>query len=149
MPANTAPVYSLTPNIGRVAVTAANTSSAGGGTIGTDIFLAFTAGANGAWITKIRLNPVATVAATVTAATTHRVFLSTKASGATTGGTDTFLFQELAASAVTADATTAAVASLEIPCNFALNANQTILVTTHIALVANTSWQIEVFGGDY
>lgn len=149
MPANTSPVFSLTPNIGRVQFTAANVKSDGTGTIGTDIALAYTAGANGSWITKIRIHAVATTAATATTATVFRAFISTKTSGATTGGTDTYIIQEIQQGVVTADQTTTAIAAVEIPCNFALNANQTILVTTHIVAVANTFYQATVYGGDF
>lgn len=149
MPANTQPVYSVTPNIGRANVTAANVKSDGTGTIGTDIVVAFTAGANGSWVSKIRISAVATTAATVTAGTVIRAFISTKTSGATTGGTDTFIIQEVQFGAVTADQTTAAVAPVEIPCNFALNPGQTILITSHIVAVAATAWQATVYGGDF
>lgn len=150
MAQNTAPIYGLTPNVGRVAITGIITKSDGTATaIGTDIFLAFTAGANGSWISKVRFNPVGTTAATGTAATTLRVYISTATSGATTGGTNTFLVGEVSAAAQTADHSTTATASLELPMNFALNASQTILVSTHVANNANTSWQATVFGTDY
>ena len=44
MAENTVPIWGKTPKIGSVLVTAANTSSQGGGTIATDIFLAATMG---------------------------------------------------------------------------------------------------------
>lgn len=149
MTANTNPIFGIAPNAGGVAITAANTSSAGGGTIGTDIFKAFTAGANGAWISKVRLNPVATVAGTATSATVGRVYLSSKTSGATAAGTDTWLIAEVTLAAQTADSTSAATNPIEVPCNFAIPAGYTILATTHAAPAANTSWQATVYGSDY
>jgi hypothetical protein len=69
MPANTTPIWGLTSNIGglgNAAITAANTAQDGTGTVTT----CFTAGANGSWLSGVRLrasggsgnNNVATVA---------------------------------------------------------------------------------------
>lgn len=81
--------------------------------------------------------------------TVGRVFVSTKTSGATIGGTDTFLFQEVALPAATADATTTAPNYLEIPMQFVLPAGSAILVTNHAAPAANTWWNVIVVGGQY
>lgn len=146
---NVQPVYSKLPSINGVAISAANTKSDGQGTIATDIFKVFTADAtNGSFVTRIRFSPVATVAATATAATVLRVFISNKTSGATTQA-DTWLFQEVAAAAQTADQTTTATTFIEVPLNFALPPGYTILATTHVANSANTSWTAAVLGGDY
>jgi len=149
VPANTAPIFALTPNVGVVSVTAANTNSAGTGTIATDIFKAFSAGSNGSWVSRIRLVPTATVAGTATNATIGRVFVSSKTSGATTGGTDTFQLGEVTLAGVTADSASAPTNPIELMLGFALNASWTILVTNHAAPAANTAWQAVVFGGDY
>lgn len=149
MPANTAPIFSLSGVVGQVGVSAANTKSNGTGTIGTDIFLLFTAGANGSFVDRVRWTPTATAASTATGATVARIFISTKTSGATTGSTDTFLFQEIALPAVTADATAAAPNFYEIPLGFVLPNGYTILVTNHAAPNANTQWQAQLFGGNY
>lgn len=149
MPANTAPIYTLTANTNGVAISAANTKSNGDGTIATDIFKVFTAGSNGSWISKVRFNPVATTAATTTTATVGRVYLSTKSSGATSGGTDTWLLQEVALPSVSADATTTPVNPVEVPLNMAIPSGQTILVSTHHAPAANSSQQAIAVGGDY
>lgn len=149
MSANTEPIYTLTPVVSGVAVGgAANTKSDGQGTIGTDIFKAFQAGANGSYVTRIRLHPVATVAATATTATLLRIFISSATSGATTQA-NTFLFQEVAAPSQTADHSTSATNFIEIPFGFALPANYTILVSSHVVNAANTSWTAMVVGGDY
>lgn len=149
MPANTSPIFSLTPNVNSVAPSAACTKSDGTGTIATDIFKAFTAGSNGSWVSKVRFNPVATAAATSTTATVGRVFLSSKTSGATTGGTDTWLLAEVTLPSVSADHSTNPTSSIEVPLNMAIPASYTILVTNHAAPAANTSWQAVVVGGDY
>ena len=49
MPANTTPIFTLTPNIGKGSVSTANTNRDGTGTIAT----IFTAGANGSKISEI------------------------------------------------------------------------------------------------
>lgn len=147
MAANTSPIFTLTPNVGSVLVTAANTSSQGGGTVGTDIFLAFTAGANGSYIDRIRWIPTAT-AATTTTATVGRAFLSTIASGATTSA-NTKLWEERTLAAIAADNASTAVVWYDTPLGFFIPATTTILVTNHAAPAANTAWRAVVIGGDY
>lgn len=150
MSANVLPIFSKAGLLGRVAVTAANTSSQGGGTIGTDIFLAFTADpTNGSYIDRLRFVATSSAAGTAMTQTVGRVFVSTKTSGATIGGTDTFLFQEVALPAATADATTTAPNYLEIPMQFVLPAGSAVLVTNHAAPAANTWWNVIVVGGQY
>lgn len=150
MPANTAPIFTLTANVGTVNVTAANTKSDGTGTgVGTDIFKAFTAGSNGSFVQRVRFNPVATTAATTTTATIGRVFYSTTGSGATTGGTNTWLIAEVTLPSVSADSSTAPTNPIEVMVNAALPTGSFIHVTTHAAPAANSSWQATVFGGDY
>jgi hypothetical protein len=150
--ANTAPIFGLTPNIGATQFGSAALTKSDGSSgvvgIGTDIFKAFTAGANGSFVEKIRLSPVATAAATATSGTVHRVYVSSKTSGVT-ANTDTFLIAEVGASAQTADQTVTATFFLEIPLNIKLNANWTILVSTHIVNAANTNWTAVVFGMDF
>ena len=72
MPANTSPIFTLTPNVGAASVVAANTRSDGNGTIGTDIYKVFTAGSNGAFFNTVRFALTASSAATAAAATTPK-----------------------------------------------------------------------------
>jgi len=147
--ANTTPIFSLTPNIGRVSIgqASANTSSAGGGTIATDIFKAFTAGANGSFVQKVRFMSVAT-APTTGVATTLRIFLSTVGSGATTAA-DTFLIGEISVPAIASDATTAATNFYDFIINAAIPSGMFIHITQHVAQTANQNWVAVCFGGDY
>ena len=149
MPANTDPIFTRLGAKGSVLITAANTSSQGGGTIGTDIFLAFTGDAtNGSFIQRVRFIPTAT-APTTTTATVGRVFLSTVASGATTSA-NTWLWQEVGLPASSADNTAAGVPFFDIPLGFALPTGvQTILVTNHAAPAVNSAWRAIVIAGDY
>lgn len=149
MPANTNPIFTLTPTVGAASVTAANTRSDGNGTIGTDIYKVYTAGANGAFFNSVRLAPTASVAATALAATTFRFYLCSIGSGATTPGTNVWQIGEMAAAAQTADQTTVATYFLEFPLNRAIPANYTILVSMHIVANANTAWHATGWGGDY
>ena len=148
MPANTDPIFTRLGAIKSVLVTAANTSSQGGGTIGTDIFLAFTADAtNGSFIQRVRFIATAT-APTSTTATMGRVFISSVASGATTSA-NTFLFQEIPLIVTAADSATLAAQPIDIVLGFAIDPGFTILVTNHAAPVAATAWRALVIGGPY
>ena len=148
MPANTDPIFTRIGSIKSVLVTAANTSSQGGGTIGTDIFLAFTADAtNGSFIQRVRFIATAT-APTSTTATVGRVFISSVASGATTSA-NTLLFQEIPLVVTAADSATLAAQPVDIVLGFAIDPGFTILVTNHAAPVAATAWRALVISGHY
>lgn len=152
MPANTNPIYSLTPNVSSVKITttAALVRSDGSAVnaIGTDQFLAFTSGANGSFIQRVRFIPVASAAAVNSVATTLRVFLSTVNSGTPTAA-NTTLLAEISVPIISTSNSTAAVTYYEIPLNFAVPASRYILVSQHIAQTTNQQWQATVFGGDY
>ena len=149
MAQNTSPVFPLTVNTSGVQVgSAANVKSDGSSTaIGTDIFKVFTAGANGSMVYSIRIYPTASAAATAISATVVRIFVSSVASGATTN-TNTFLLFEQAIPVVTADQTVTAIAYYEVVLNKFINANATILATSHVINAANTNITVVCFGGD-
>jgi hypothetical protein len=152
MPANFNPIYALTPNVSavKIATTSALTSSFGGANnaIGTDQFLAFTTGASGSFVQRIRFQPVASASAVTSVATTLRVYLSTVNTGTPTS-TNTHLLGEIGAPAITTANSTNAVNYYEIPLNIALPASRYILVSQHVAQTTNQQWQAIVFGGDY
>lgn len=149
MAGNNAPQFTKNGILGAIAVTAANTSSQGGGTIATDIFLLLTADAtNGTFVEFIRCMPTASTAATATTATVARFFISTQTSGATTS-TNTHLIGEVTLGAQTADSSSAAVSPIDFPLNERIPAGYTILVTNHAAPAANTQWKFTAYGGDY
>jgi hypothetical protein len=151
MPANTNPIYALTPNIGEVKITttAVLTRSDGSAVnaIGTDQFLAFTAGANGSYVQRIRFIPVAT-APTSSVATTLRVYLSSVNTGIPTAS-NTNLLAEISVPLINTSNSTNAVSYYEIPLNIAIPTGHYILVSQHVAQTTNQSWQSMVFGGDY
>ena len=148
MPGNSDPLFIRVGKNTSVLVTAANTSSQGGGTIGTDIFLAFTADAtNGSFVRRVDWIPTAT-APTTTTATVGRVFLSSVSSGATTSA-NTRLLAEVVLAATAADNASTNVSPISIPLDLVLAPGETILVTNHAAPAASTAWRVNVFGGDY
>ena len=116
--------------------------------IGTDQFLAFTSGASGSFVQRVRFNPVASAAAINSVATTLRVYLSSVNSGTPTA-TNTALLGEISVPIISAANSTAAASYYEIPLNMAIPASRYILVSQHIAQTTNQSWQATVFGGDY
>ncbi len=147
MPANTSPIYSLSGRFSSIAVTAANTSSQGGGTIATDIFLAFTPGANGSFVRNVVWVLSESTIATASTATVGRIFMSTVGSGATTSS-NTYLIAEVALVSQTPSSSLAGV-PIVIPLNIIVPSGYFLLATNHAVPVANTKWNANVFGGDY
>lgn len=150
MAVNTSPIFTLTPNVGfaRITTASANTKSDGAGTVGTDIFKAFTAGANGSFLDRVRFNVTASAAATNSVATTLRIFLSTVGSGNTTNA-DTWLLGEVSVPLIAADHSTQAVNFYEFPIGIAIPAGMFVHVSQHNAQTTNQSWIAIVTGGDY
>jgi hypothetical protein len=145
MPANTSPIYSIVGatdsvafnNTGLVVGPTANTALDGTGTL----YKAFTAGANGSYIQKIRFRPVGSPAATVC-----RVFIS---SSSTTSATNTWLYDEITLPAVTLSQT-AASSVFELPLNFAIDPNFLLYVTFGTSTgAAGTGYSVVTIAGDY
>ena len=153
MPANTSPIFTLTANIGKAQIATTNAQVKSDGTSagsGADlVYKAFTAGANGSYIDRVRFSPGGTAAVT-SVACVLRVYLSTvSAPGATTGGTDTWLLGEVSVPAIATASTTVAAGFYEIPLNIAIPASTYLHVGQSIAQTTNQFWQALVFGGDY
>lgn len=147
----TSPQFPGTINNGNTRITAQQASSGrsdGGGTVGTDIFLAFTPGASGSFIKDIVIKPAATAAATTTTNTSIRVYISTVNSGSTTSS-NTKLIDEINIPAVSASSTTAPTPTFTLPLNKAIESTEYILVGSGATLAANTEFHVSVFGGDY
>lgn len=152
MPANQNPIFALTPNtpIAKLVGGTGLARSDGTGTaVGTDMILLFTAGTNGSFVESVQFWPSASAVGTATTATVLRVYLSTKTSGATTGGTDTTLIGELQAASQTAASATVATTILTLQLYKKIAANQTILASSHATNAASTSWSAIAFGGDF
>ena len=152
MAANTSPIYSLTPNIGDVKITTTSALVRSDGSavnaIGTDQFLAFSSGADGSFVQRVRFIPVASTAGVNSVATTLRVFLSTVNTGIPTAA-NTHLLAEISVPIISTSNNVSAVTYYEIPLNIAIPTNHYILVSQHIAQTTNQSWQAMVFGGNY
>ncbi len=139
MPANTAPIFTLTPKVQwSDAMTAANTTK--DLTSGT-IYLAFTAGANGSYVQRMRFRTLGTNSA----ATVGRIWINN--GGATGTGANNTLWDEISLPTTT-NTETAAQANYELPLNFALPPSYTIYVTLGTAPNA-AGWDATVIGGDY
>lgn len=152
MPANTTPIYSLTPNVSSVKITTTaalvRSDGSAANAIGTDQFLAFTTGANGSFIQRVRFIPVSSTAAVNSVATTLRVFLSSVNTGTPTAA-NTNLLAEISVPLISVANATNAVTYYEIPLNIQVPTGRYILVSQHVAQTTNQSWQATVFGGDY
>lgn len=144
---NFSPIFTLTPRVTGVRLTAANTSSSGSGTIGTDMYLAYSPGVDGAYLQKIRFSLAESVINTASSGAVVRAYISTLSAGATSAA-DTFLIQELGIPSQQPAATSAGY-PIEIPLNFAIPSNRYLLVSTSVAPVANTVWVATTYAGDY
>lgn len=136
MVANVTPIFTLTPNIGFApGVTAANTAKDGTGT--TD--LVFTAGADGAFLQKIKIRPKGTNVATVA-----RFFLN---NGSTPGtAANNMLFEEVSLPATT-NTETASIVGNEIILNMALPAGWRVYVAIGTAVAGG--YAFTAVGGNY
>ena len=145
MPANTAPIFTLTPDIqwgsadgnGGTAgpLKTANTAMDGTGTVLT----VFTAGANGSYVSQLNIRPAGTNIVTVL-----RVFINNGSTNATVA--NNVLFAEVVIPASTAVANSA-LQGIIAPLNFALPAGYKINVTLGTTIAAGVC--VSVLGGDY
>jgi hypothetical protein len=147
---NTAPIFTGVPEINLIQIptTSTNIHTLGGSAIiGTNIYVAFTAGASGSYVQKMRFHFSSTTSAISSAATVFKVYYSTVNTG-TPSITQASLIADIAAPAQTITNTTSAY-PIEVPLNFALAANTYLLVGQTIAAPTNTAWFVTTFGGDY
>lgn len=150
MAGNTNPIYTKVGDINGVVVGAsALATSDGTATIGTGLYLVYTADAtNGSFVQKITFIPVATAAATNTNATVIRVYVSSITSGSATPS-NTWNIGELSAPVQSAANSTTAVNPLVMSLGFMLPPSYTILASSHAVNAASTSWIGSVFAGKY
>lgn len=154
MAPNTAPIFGVTPNVGRATITTtwaqtkSNGTSAGSGT--DQMAKVFTTGANGSWVDRVRFMCVAT-AATSSVATTLRVYLSTQSTptSGTTGGTDTWLLGEVSVPIIASDSNTQATSFFDVPIGMAIPTGFYLHVSQAIAQTTNQNWQAVAMGSDY
>ena len=139
MPANTAPIFTLRPEImWNVSITAANNT--GDLTSGT-VYPVFTAGTEGSYVQKIRFRHTGANSA----ATVGRVWINNGST--TTTAVNNTLFDEITIAANATFVTNAASTNYELPLMFALPPNYIIYVT--IGAAAAGGIDATVIGGDY
>jgi len=140
MPANTSPIFPLTPKVTFATITAANTATDGTGTIDSTIYTIFTAGANGGRVDYIRCRALGTNVATVL-----RVFINNGSTNAT--ATNNALFEELTLPITTASNTGEISTDYDVALNLSLPVGYKINVALATAAVAG--WKVIAVGGDY
>lgn len=130
MTANQTPIFCLTPNVGKVQVTVANTNRDGTGTLAT----LWASGASGSQLFKVALIVPATATADVV-----RLFW--------TNGADTKLWKEIAVPAQTISGTAAATTQEIVIVNTpeVYPTGWTLSASTHNGQATN----LFAFGGDY
>jgi len=139
MPANTAPIFTLRPEImWNVSITSANNT--GDLTSGT-VYPVFTAGTEGSYVQKIRFRHTGANSA----ATVARVWINNGSTTAT--AINNTLFDEITIAANATFVTNAASTNYELPLMFALPPNYIIYVT--IGAAAAGGIDATVIGGDY
>lgn len=152
MAVNNLPIFSLTPNVGRVGITTTNAQVKSDGTSagsGADImFKAFTAGVNGSYVDRVKFFSVAN-AVTTGVATVLRMYLSTVAAPGATTSSDTFLLGEISVPAVASANATNAANSYEFVLGMAIPTGTYIHVSQHTPQTTNQRWNAVVIGGDY
>ena len=136
MPANTSPIFPLTPQIAFTTITAANTATDGTGTVAT----IFTAGTNGGRVDYIRCRALGTNVATVL-----RVFINNGSTNAT--ATNNALFDELTLPVTTASNTSDTGGDSDVALNLSLPTGYKINVVLATAVAAG--WKVTAVGGDY
>lgn len=135
MPANTSPIFPLTPNLAWATLTAANTAKDGTGTVAT----VFTAGANGARVDYLKVRALGTNVATVI-----RVFVNNGSTNATAANNTLIVDQTIAA---TTNSETAQLVDNIIPLDLSLPAGYVVNVTIGTTVAAGL--QVTGVGGDY
>ena len=139
--------FALIPNVGRARISgvgAANTARDGSGVEGSTIFLAFTAGANGARIDRFIVNAAGTLSTTT--AGMIRIFISESA------GLNKRLYREWQVTASTPSASALGYTNYttsKIDGGLALKAGEQIWVTSHFSDVAGNQFDIIIEGGDF
>lgn len=132
MAANTTPIFTLTPHVGQVETTGANTSLAG---TGSNVMTVISGTTNGTTIENIHVKSVGTSTAGMI-----RLFLY--------DGTNTYLWHEIPVSAISQSGTVATFEADWVPANtlFVLPSGWSIKATTNNA---DSGYIIVATGGDY
>lgn len=136
MPANTKPLFPLTPVIGWARLTSANTATDGTGTVSTLV----TAGANGQ-----RVDTLICRAGGTNIASVLRIFINNGSTNATAANNT--LYKEIALPATTADNADEIGPEIEVPLDISLPAGYKINACLGTAVAGG--WSVTLPAGDY
>jgi hypothetical protein len=142
MPANTTPIFVLTPNMGTARLVAAATASDGSGTL----YPLMTAGVNGSRIDAVRFRN-AQVALAASTAMVHRIYYSATN---TSGSTTCRLVGEVATAAATRTAAAVGATSLytfDLP--LIMPSGSGLFVGQSAYAGAQDQFDAQAFAGDY
>ncbi len=144
MPANTSPIFTVTPKSGWAKVTGVDGSMDG---TDADVKTVMTAGSNGSFLVKLIAQPISTSGSTTTSTAALRIYLN---NGSTIGtATNNQLIKEYLLAAIAVNvAGTAPVIGYDIPINIQLPASYVVAAGV-TAVAANTQWNITAVYGDY
>ena len=151
MPANTTPIFGLTPNIGTAVIptTAALARSDGLGLIGSNLMFVLSAGAFGTFLQKVRFFSVGATPTTGNATVLRAYIGTTYTPGVSTTQFNTTLIGELSVPAVPSANATNSSNFYDIPLNFAIPSGYEVFVSQHAVQATNQYWQATVFASDY
>tara|TARA_R110000868_G_scaffold138639_2_gene352883 strand:+ start:533 stop:988 length:456 start_codon:yes stop_codon:yes gene_type:complete len=145
---NTAPIFS---GVGKVGITTIGQSTTNlnsqSPVIGTNVFVAFSSGASGSYVQKVRFQYTSTTNAINSVATVFKIYYSTVNTGTPTV-TQIALIADIQAPAQTVTTSTSSY-PIEVPLNFAMPASTYLLVGQTIAQTAGSGYTVSVYGGDY
>lgn len=149
MTANTAPIFSVAPDIQAIGpiIAVASVLYNASGTIGTDVYLVYTAPTNGGFVQRVRFKYVAN-ATTASNACVVKLFISSATSGAVTDANSWF-YDEIALPATGTLTTTAGNATYDIPFGFGIPAGYTILAKITVAQPTSCGWMATAIAGHY
>lgn len=137
MPANTDPIFPLTPNIGWGTVATANTAKDGTGTVVT----IFTAGSNGSRVDRVRYKAMGT-----NTATALRIFIN-NGSDPTTATNNTLCREETVASTTLSEVAALTNGEIVFPEGLILKNGYKLNITIGTTVAAGL--HVSAYGGDY
>lgn len=143
MPANTSPIFILTPNVGTARLNAANTGSDGSGTM----YSLLIAGQNGTRVDAVRFRNAASQTGSASTAMVHRIFYSpTNQSGSATSK----LVGEVATATATRNISTIGATSIYTFDQPLIMASGSGLFVAQSAYVGDRDqFDAQAFAGDY
>jgi hypothetical protein len=137
MPANTSPIFGLTPNVAWGVIDTANTAKDGTGTVVT----IFTAGSNGARVDKLRYKPKGTNVATVL-----RIFVNNGSTNATASN-NTMVREETIAATTLSEVAALTNGEIDFPDGLVLPSGYKLNIT--IGTTISAGLHVSAAGADF